>query len=328
MAIKKKFFIITIDTEGDNLWSKPDLVTTRNSNYLPRFQALCESLGLRPTYLVNYEMAECPVFREFGNSALEKDTAEIGMHLHAWNSPPIVPLTDDDNMHQPYLVEYPEEIMRDKINRITDILEDNFSMKMTSARSGRWAFNETYARLLNDRGYLVDCSVTPHVSWRRYPGDPRGNGGTDYDAFPEKSYFIDLDDISRKGDSNLLEVPVTIRIPPPWQNSLFSCFGKGSIPWKILNRLFTHERWLRPNGKNLNLMIGLLKQVMEEDTDYVQFMMHSPELMPGGSPTFPRKDGIEKLYSDLERLFKMAISQFTGCTFNEYYKTLVSNDKE
>jgi len=25
------------------------------------------------------------------------------MHLHAWNSPPLMPLTDDDFRHQPFL---------------------------------------------------------------------------------------------------------------------------------------------------------------------------------------------------------------------------------
>jgi hypothetical protein len=34
-------FIITIDTEGDNLWACPRHITTRNAAYLPRFQSLC-----------------------------------------------------------------------------------------------------------------------------------------------------------------------------------------------------------------------------------------------------------------------------------------------
>jgi hypothetical protein len=38
-------FLITIDTEGDNLWSRPRTITTRNAHSLPRFQALCEKYG-------------------------------------------------------------------------------------------------------------------------------------------------------------------------------------------------------------------------------------------------------------------------------------------
>ena len=33
-------FIITIDAEGDDLWASPRDITTRNAEYLPRFQAL------------------------------------------------------------------------------------------------------------------------------------------------------------------------------------------------------------------------------------------------------------------------------------------------
>ena len=55
-------FLITIDTEGDNLWARRKVITTKNSLFLHRFQARCESFGLGPTYLTNYEMASCPIF--------------------------------------------------------------------------------------------------------------------------------------------------------------------------------------------------------------------------------------------------------------------------
>src|SRR5438046_1437730 len=78
-------FLVTIDTEGDNLWTRPRTVTTRNAEWLPRFQALCEAHGLRPTYLTDYDMAVSPAFRDFARDLLVRDAGEIGMHLHAWN---------------------------------------------------------------------------------------------------------------------------------------------------------------------------------------------------------------------------------------------------
>ena len=94
---KKPYFIITIDTEGDNLWSKPKNITTENAKFLPRFQKLCESYGYKTTYLVNYEMACSNIFKDFGLEVLSKNSGEIGMHLHAWNSPPIIDLTSNDS---------------------------------------------------------------------------------------------------------------------------------------------------------------------------------------------------------------------------------------
>ena len=53
-----KKFIITIDTEGDNLWEWKfgDAITTENVKYLPRFQNLCNDFGFKPVWLTNYEI--------------------------------------------------------------------------------------------------------------------------------------------------------------------------------------------------------------------------------------------------------------------------------
>jgi len=204
-------FIITIDAEGDDLWANPREITTRNAEYLPRFQSLCERFRFKPVYLANYEMAMSDVFVEFARDVLARGAGEIGMHLHAWNSPPLDPLTSDDLRFHPYLIEYPEPVMKEKIKTLTRLLEDRFDQKMTSHRAGRWAFDGRYAAMLLDEGYRVDCSVTPGVDWRGNPGDPRGNGGSDYTAFPDRPYFPGPLDISVPGAGELLEVPMTTR---------------------------------------------------------------------------------------------------------------------
>jgi hypothetical protein len=66
-------FLITIDTEGDNLWQKHDSITTENARYLPRFQQLCEKYGFKPVYLTNYEMAIDPVYIEFAKDVIARD---------------------------------------------------------------------------------------------------------------------------------------------------------------------------------------------------------------------------------------------------------------
>jgi hypothetical protein len=177
-------FLITIDTEGDDIWSRRSVTETRNASFLPRFQLLCEKFGLKPTYLVNHEMANDRGFVEFGRDLIARGAGEIGMHLHAWNSPPINPLTSNDSWCQPFLIEYPEDEIRKKIEFHTHFLEDAFGVKMLSHRSGRWALNAFYADVLREFGFKVDCSVTPHVDWRSTKGDPDGAGGTDYRGFP------------------------------------------------------------------------------------------------------------------------------------------------
>jgi hypothetical protein len=308
-------FLITIDTEGDNLWSRPRRITTANSRYLARFQSLCEAHDLRPTYLTTYEMATCPVFREFGRDLVRRGAGEIGMHLHAWNSPPLQPLTADDFHHQPYLIEYPAAVMLEKIRFLTDLLAQAFETPITSHRAGRWALNETYARLLSEAGYVVDCTVTPGISWRSTLGDPAGGGGSDYSRYPRSHYFLDLDHLNHAGSSGLLEVPMTVAPRPAFVEQAIERYGR--FPAHLLKRLYP-VRWLRPTGANRKDLLWILDWAERQGCEYVEFMLHSSEFMPGGSPVFPNEAAIERLYADLKVLFGEAERRFAGTTLTEF----------
>lgn len=323
---RRPAFLVTIDVEGDDVWARPRKVETRNAVFLPRFQALCERYGFRPTYLTNHEMALSPAFRELARDVLARDAGEIGMHLHAWDSPPHHPLTDDDARHHPYLIEYPFDVMRAKIARLTDLLEASFGVPVISHRAGRWSLDARYARLLLERGYRVDCSVTPHVSWRTTPGDPRGRGGTDYSRFPERAYLVDLEDISRPGTSDLLEVPVTIMPDDPRLYRLALRLGPlGATVQKLSSRLLP-ARWLRPDGTNLRHLLRLVDRAVAQGRAHVECMLHSSELMPGGSPTFRTAASIETLYRHLEELFAHAAGRFRGATLAEFRAGLLAGD--
>lgn len=315
-------FLITVDTEGDNLWAKPRSVTTRNATYLPRFQDLCEKYGLKPTYLTNWEMARSGEFQSFGRDVLARGAGEIGMHLHAWNSPPIVPLTEDDDRHAPYLIEYPLEQIRQKVRVMTQTLEETFGVKMLSHRAGRWSFNEQCARVLVENNYRVDCSVTPHVSWAFCNGAPSGRGGTDYSRFPASQYFLDLSDISKPGDSPLLELPVTIvktRHYPTFVESARRKLSGSFYGTILMRRLFPDVQWLMPNGRNGQAMLQIVETARREGRPYIQMAIHSSELMPGGSPKFSTPQSIDHLYEDLEGLFASASRHFRGRTLADYY---------
>ncbi len=310
------------------MWARPRDITTRNAACLPRFQSLCEQYDLKPTYLTNWEMARSPTFQEFGRDILARETGEIGMHLHAWNSPPLVVLTPDDDHHQPFLIDYTEDRMREKVKTITGVLEDTFGVDLVSHRAGRWSFNEKYARILVDNGYHVDCSVTPHVSWQSNQGDPAGNGGTNFSRFPETAYFVDLNDISRAGHSPLLELPMTIVSHPyPRTMELARRFvGKSGFGARAMDHFLPSSLWLRPARGNREALLYILSVAGREKRAYVEFMLHSSELMPGGSPCFPSAESIEVLYDDLEALFAAAVGVFEGRTLDEYYRQFTGSN--
>lgn len=317
-------FIITVDTEGDDLWSRPREITTHNARFLPRFQSLCEHYGYRPVYLANYEMATCAEFVEFGCDVLKRNAGEIGMHLHAWNSPPLIPLTDDDFRYQPYLIEYPDAVMKEKIEVMTRLLEERFGEPVVSHRAGRFGFDGRYAAMLLELGYRVDCSVTPGVDWSTTPGAPCGRGGPDYRGFPHRPYFLSPADIASPARFGLLEVPVTIGM-----SSLFR-----AAPWAyrlplaghIVNRMAPMRSWACPGENDLAGMLRAARGARMTGAPCVEFFLHSSELMPGGSPRFRTPAAIERLYASLEVLFEYLSAWCKGTTLAEFHASLAMKE--
>ncbi len=317
VMLDRPAFLITIDTEGDNLWANPREITTENARFLPRFQTLCEHYDLKPTWLTNWEMVESPVYRDFARDVLDRGAGEIGMHLHAWNNPPLAPLTDDDFACNPFLTQYPEPVMREKIRVLTDRLEAAFGVAMRSHRAGRWGFNKAYARMLIESGYRVDCSVTPHVCWKQgyMPGE------VDYRGFLEHAYRMDPDAIACEStDSPLLELPGTIlrRDRGFIERAAAGALSLHRFGQRIADRFLPEVHWLRPNGRNGRELIETMQLALADGRGYVEFMLHSSEFMPGGSPRFQTEAQIESLFDDIERLFAAASECCVGMTLCEY----------
>ena len=310
-----KKFLISIDTEGDDFfnWSPGDEITTKNARYVPRFQELCDKYGFRPTYLTNYEMANDGFFVGYAKQLLIEHRCEIGMHLHAWNSPPLFELNNRVYIRPgdcSFLIEYPEEIIRQKISYLTDLLEKRFGNRPVVHRAGRWTTNQLYFDILNEEGYLVDCSVTPGMDMSSAKGFTDGSRGTDYTDAPINPYIIP--------GTSVLEIPMTVR-----ENHCIKKDNDNRIRHKARNVYKAWKGrgpiWLRPNGSNLQEMLYLANVVLKEKTtDYLMFMLHTSEMMPGCSKAFKTEESIEKMYSDLDVLFAKVAENYCGCTIGDY----------
>jgi hypothetical protein len=203
---------------------------------------------------------------------------------------------------------------------LTHLLEERFGRKMVSHRGGRWALDARYAAVLLAEGYRVDCSVTPGIDWRSSPGAPAGSGGPDYRGCSGRPYFLSTADVALPAVHGLLEVPMTVR-------------ASGAVSWlpwvyavplvrRVANRVSPALRWLCPVQPTLtgdleghcDVMLGVARAARAERPPHLEFMLHSSELMPGGSPNFRTDDDIERLYEYLERLFADVATWASGVT--------------
>ena len=315
-----KKFIITIDTEGDNLWDWHEgmPIYTENVKYLPRFQKLCEEFGFKPVWLSNNEMLNDVSYVDFIADIEARKTGELGMHLHAWNTPPefYLPI---EQQGQPYLIEYPTEIMEAKIAYMTELIKSRCGIIPVSHRAGRWAMNQSYFDLLIKYGYKVDCSYTPEIDWASCVGRTKGSQGSDYSNISTDIQIIKSSD----GKGTIVEVPMTTRTRKVWITQ-HGRYLRG-IASSVYHLLTGKQLWLRPMKTNCNDIKKLIS--LEKNSDYLMFMLHSSELMPGGSPTFKNKEDIEDLYENIEKIFNAVSKTHEGCTLRELEAEYINKDR-
>ena len=86
------------------------------------------------------------------------------------------------------------------------------------------------------------------------------------------------------------------------------------------------QMWFRPMNYNLNDIKKLI--LLERDSDYLMFMIHSSELMPGGSPKFKTKESIEEFYDVVTEIFEIVSKTHEGCTLREYAERYVRTENK
>lgn len=295
-------FLITVDTEGDNQWDlyHGEKITTENAKYIPKFQAVCCEHNLKPVYLIDYEMVCDDSLVSFLKEQLSDGLCEIGMHLHAWNSPPFKYI-EERYRGNPYITEYPRETIYAKMAYLTELIEKRIGVRPTSHRSGRWATNAALFDILTELGYNVDCSIVAGCNMSRLPGRSTAFG-FDYTNALDTAYMI---------NESILEVPMSV-------NHKRTIHGF-SIRNRIKNVLLGKDIWLRPAMATVEEMKAHIDEKIRRKADYVEFMIHSSELMPLANPYFRTELEVDQAYRDMCSVFEYARQNgFAGRTLREY----------
>lgn len=287
------YLLMTIDTEEDMPKWKPEPVTTvANIDRLPGFNQRCREAGIRPTYLTDRPIIEHDASRDVMAGLLESSVCEIGMHLHSWNTPPVTPA--EEAGAATVLNHHPPALQKEKIENLHAYFQERLGITPTSYRAGRYGLTTETIDVLAELGYLVDSSVAPEMDYSGY-------GAPNFRAFGREPFWI-------AAHPDLLEVPISIalatRLPKAATRHYHDLPDKLRIKG-ILHRLnLARLLWLRPSTYSEAEMRQLADFIRREDAVPVfNFMFHSSELHPGGSPYNRTEAEVEAF---MDRLFSVA----------------------
>ena len=308
-----KFFVISIDVEGDNEWEekKRQHITLENINQIPRFHRLCQKFDIRPTYLLSYppmvSSKSSGIFRELNDNG----DCEIGTHLHVWSTPPIRTI-DIENMT--FQMDLSIKDLKEKLKKITDSLHSTVHCEPVSFRAGRWGIDGRSLRLLEELDYQIDSSVTPSFSWESI-------GGPKFIAANPEPYYPDQYDLTKTGNSTILEIPVSIAFSREIPNFLKNIYFKLPNNIKgVMRRLnIIHPIWLEPTFTPFNRLKNLSLKLKRQGSGFLHMMIHSSSLLPGGSPMSANSKRVEEIFINLENYFSfLKQNNYQPVTFLEY----------
>jgi hypothetical protein len=256
-----------------------------------RLQPLFRKMHGKPTYLLSPEVMRDASALE-AISHLEGD-AELGTHLHAEFAEPDAFVPDVTDAFQG---NYPRDIERQKLDYLTRLFRKSFGHQPRSFRAGRFGIGRHSLGLLQELGYAVDSSVTPHMDWRR-----AGAPDVSFRLAGTQPYWPVLDDPERVAaqPGALLEVPVTIR---PSLLSRVPVVGRWAEP-----------KWLRPGRSNASQLIALARDEIRQahastprTPVVLNCMFHNVEIVAGTSPYAATEQEADAILADLAGFLEWA----------------------
>jgi hypothetical protein len=283
--------VISIDVEEEGLFSghyprTPPGVT--NVAELARLEFIPREFGLPLTLLVSYQVARDPAACRVLAAWRDRFGAEIGVHLHPWNTPPFADLPHPEPVPSE---ELPRAILRDKFSSLLSQVRAGLAVTPRSFRMGRFDAGPQVFSLLPEFGLEVDSSVAPFTC--KNP-DPR------LFLAPADPFY--LGEVAPEGNP-LLEVPITLvpvvtgtpqlvdrlaaMAPPAWGGRLRSLFRSGGVAgiqpaWYPLISMQLAARLHRRRGGRVLTMF-----------------FHSSELKPGASRLFPTEAAVNRFVAKI-----------------------------
>jgi len=309
--------IITIDVEPDDAWTNHQNPSVRNVHELTRLHDLLARHGARATLLTTQRVIDDAACRETLRRLVDEGGAEVGTHLHPWETPPFL-ASQRDTRYATFPHELSISEFEAKLSHLTESIARHFD-RPRSYRAGRWGFAAEHVGILERLGYIADTSVIPRVDWRSTHGIPPsegGRGGADYRFAPRMIYRPAYEDPCIPGVARLVELPVTVEFTRPVPAWMDRHFGRlPELAHKVLRKVeWVRPVWATPAEEPLDRLMTLVDRAMAERRDLFNIAFHSSELMLDGSPTSRTQRDVDAMFDRLDRM--LSALKAHGCQFS------------
>jgi hypothetical protein len=281
-ASREPALLVVVDTEEEFDWARPFdrqcRATTAIQGLVP-LQAMLESVGARPTYVIDHPVATTPASAMVLRRFAESGRAEIGAHLHPWVTPP-----DEEpvNAFNSYAGNLAPALERAKLVSLVAAIEQGVGVRARTFKAGRYGIAPHTVQHLRELGFLCDLSSSPWCDWS-------GDGGPDFRGYRNDPYWL-------PGEPDLLEIPTTsgyfgpLRGLAPWITPVDNRPDRGAALGALLRRARLAQRaMLTPEGFGLSHLKALALRLIRDGHRVLTLSFHSPSVVPGHTP-FVRDD--------------------------------------
>ena len=304
--------VITIDVEEEGLFSghyARSPTGLSNVAHLRRIEFIRSEFGFPLTLLATYPVVCDPACRDILLSQRGDLHAEIGAHLHPWNTPPF----EDLPFPEPVLSDVmPLPLLQAKLGSLTAALRENLGVDPKSFRMGRFDLGEQIASILPHHGFQVDSSIVP---LRRVPG-----GQDHFLASPEPHWLHQA-----SGPSPLLEVPLTV-VPVRQHSERFIYRLAQSMSPKKADLLLTGFRHfaalgIHPAWYPLASMKWAARLHRRRGGKVLNMFLHSSELAPGATRKYRTEEAVQRLLKKIGSFLDWLVrtGPVQGVTLSELY---------
>jgi len=320
----KPIFLVTVDTEEEWDWSGnfPSApFSTENIQHVPKFQAFCKSIGVAPTYFVDYAVADKQENVEILNHFFKLEECDIGAHLHPWCTPPVDEQISEYNSHA---VNLSIDLYAKKMAALTDLLQRSFNAHPLSFRSGRWGINGAMMKVLAEQGYRVDSSVRPFYSEPYFS----------YHSAPTQPYWPAFDNVLAEDETqrDILEIPTTSGFNFPWfekMDFVHSLLSKKPINKLrmigILSRLgLMRKITVTPEDTSSRDLCRCIDMCVRRGDRLISLFFHSSDLMPGNTAYVQNESDEAEFYNKIQQTVQHARTAYDAefLTVRQTYEKL------